>query len=201
MSYDSNEEINAKENLGSNVNEDEKIIPINSNSQSLINENFRGSENKSLVIKASSKSENESGKSSDEVKNSVKNKDEGEKRKEREKEEKGKEYKNDKKNTQIENKKSNELDLTSALLRMEEDVEFLSNIISEKGNDFIKELKNTKEGLINELKNTKEGLTKELKNTKEDVTKELKKNNENLNNINENLKKIAEILSEKKISN
>ena len=180
MSYDSNKEINAKENQGSNVNEDEKIIPINSNSQSLNTENFRGSENKSLEIKVSSKSENESGKSSDEVKNSVKNEDEGEKRTEREEEENGKECENGEKNTQIENKKSNELDLTSALLRMDKDIKFLSNIIKEKGNAFIKELKNTKEGITNELKNTKEGLTKELKN------------------INENLKKIAEILSEKK---
>lgn len=179
MNYDSNEEINAKENQGSNVNDEEKIIPINSNSQSLNNENFRSSENKSSEIKASLKSENESGKSSDEVKNSVKNEDEGEKRKEREEEENGKECENGEINTQIENKKSNELDLTSALLRMDKDIKFLSNIIEEKGNAFIKELKNTKEGL----------------------TKELKNNNENLNNINENLKKIAEILSEKKISN
>ena len=161
MNYDSNEEINAKENQGSNVNDEEKIIPINSNSQSLNNENFRSSENKSSEIKASLKSENESGKSSDEVKNSVKNEDEGEKRKEREEEENGNECENGEINTQIENKKSNELDLTSALLRMDKDIKFLSNIIEEKGNAFIKELKNN----------------------------------------NEILKKIAEILSEKKISN
>ena len=174
MSYDSDKEINAQENLGSNINEEEKIFPNSSNSQSINNENFRSSENKSL-FKFSVKSGSECGKNVNEVKNSIKNEDEGEKGKEGEEEEKGKEDKNDKKNTQIEGGKSGELDLTSALLNMEKEIKLLSNIINEKGNAFIKE----------------------LKNTKEDLTNELKKNNETLNNVNENLKKIAEILSKK----